>query len=414
MTKRPEKADLDQGQIAGIFSQLDGNSLQDLLEERAKRAALSLGLELLEQEVEALCGARYSRTGTHSRYGSETTSILIGGARYRVSRPRIRGEEGEVYPETLAKLREPDLLDEEIKRRMLRGVSSRNYDEVIEGYSDKIGVSKSSVSRAFTRVTAKDLDSINSGDLSEHSFIALVIDGIEIGGTVVVAALGITDEMEKIPVGLKEGSTENAQVVTDLLSLLMDRGFSYETGRILCILDGGKALRKAVKSVFGTKALIQRCWLHKLRNIKAYLPKGSHPQLVTRMRRLMAVNSLANAKKEYNLLKVWLKSISCEAAASLDEAGVELLTLHALGVTGELRKSLSTTNSIESLFSVVRTKIQGVKNWKSRKTNQKLRWCAAAIVQHKENGMRKIRGMRSKGALIDALNQKLDNFSLAA
>lgn len=416
MEKKTIESEKNQEKIVSIFSQLKSELIQELFEERAKQAAFSLGVELLERDVESLCGARYSRKaeGDCYRFGKEQTSIVIGGARYQLERPRIRGSEGEVYPSTLKKLREQDLLDEEMKRRMLLGVSTRNYEQVIEGYSDKIGVSKSSVSRAFERSSQKDLDEINHSDLSGYSFVALVIDGIDIAGSMLVAAVGISDELEKVPLGLIEGDSENAQVVTDLLSSITERGFTLCCEKLLCLLDGSKALKKAVRAVFGNTALIQRCWLHKLRNIQAYIPKRYHKELHLKLSRIMGLKSFSEAQDELKALRNWLSSISDSAVASLDEAGEDLLTLHQLGITGELRKSLSSTNIIESLFSVVRRKCLNVKNWKSKKSNQKMRWIAASILDHKKNKMRKLRGVRQRMKLIQALGEKLENEKLSA
>ena len=405
-----------QEKIVGIFASLNPEQIQELFERRAERAVLALGVELLEQDVERLCGARYARKAEQGcyRFGTEGTSIVVGGARYGVERPRIRSADGEVYPPMLGKLRSQDLLDDEMKERLLLGVSTRNYERVIEGYSDKIGVSKSSVSRAFRRASQEDLDAINHGDLSKYSFIGLLIDGIEFAGRVVVAAVAISAELEKVPVGLIEGDTENATVVKDLLASLIERGFQLHCAKLLCILDGSKALRKAVLATFGSSALIQRCWLHKYRNIKAYLPKAQHKTLWWRMKKLMGLESWKAAQRELASLRKWLLGISYDAATSLDEAGEELLTLHRLGIGGELRKSLSTTNIIESLFSVVRRKLANVKNWKSRQSAQTLRWAATAIAQHKKDGMRRLRGLNQGAKLIQALGQKLDEQKMSA
>lgn len=413
--KKTKKQGNNQEKVVGIFSGLDPESLQVLFEERAKQAAFSLGVELLERDVESLCGARYSRKGEGDcyRFGSEQTSIVIGGARYRLERPRIRGAAGEVYPSTLRKLREQDVLDEQMKQRMLRGVSTRNYEEVIEGYSDKVGVSKSSVSRAFERASQKDLDAINDASLSEYRFVALVIDGIEVAGTTLIAAVGVTDELEKVPLGLREGDTENAEVVSDLLANIMERDFALRCKKLLCLLDGSKALKKAVRSTFGNRALIQRCWLHKLRNIQGYIPKRYHREVHLKLSRIMGLKSLSDAQDELKSLRSFLAGISDSAVTSLDEAGQELLTLHDLGVTGELRKSLYSTNLIESLFSVVRTKCANVKNWKSKTKTQKTRWIAASILEHKKK-MRKLRGVTQKHTLIDALDRGLDQLSATA
>jgi len=416
MKKNALKGRENQEKVVGIFSGLNPESIQELLEERAARAALSLGVELLEADVESLCGARYSRKGEggNHRFGQERTSIIIGGARYGINRPRVRGAEGEVYPPTLSKLREQDLLDEEMKQRLLLGVSTRNYEQVIEGYSDKLGVSKSSVSRAFGRASQKDLEEINHGDLGGYSFLGLMIDGLELGGRSVIAAVGITSELEKVALGLVEGSTENSDVVIDLLSSLEERRFCLHCERLLCVLDGSKALKKAVVSVFGETALIQRCWLHKLRNIQGYIPKANHKTLLWRMKKLMGLSSYTDAKREYASLRKWLEGISYDAARSLEEAGEELLTLHALGVTGELRKSLSSTNIIESLFSVVRAKLANVKNWKRRKSAQTLRWVASAIRMHQKHKMRKLRGKNQRDVLINALGRRVEQQNISA
>lgn len=165
-----------------------------------------------------MCGPRYARKGAQDchRGGSEQSSVVLEGARYALRRPRVRKENGEVALPTLAKLQAQDVLDEQMRQRLVLGVSTRNYEQVINGYTQKLGVARSSVSRAFVRASQKDLDSINDGPRGEYSFVAVMIDGLEIGGRTVVAALGVTADMTKIPLGLREGSTENSEVVQDL------------------------------------------------------------------------------------------------------------------------------------------------------------------------------------------------------
>ncbi|NBW41629.1 hypothetical protein EBR25_11610 [bacterium] len=187
-----------------------------------------------------------------------------------------------------------------------------------------------------------------------------------------------------MPVGLIDGSSENSKVVTDLLQNLLERGFSLHCERLLCVLDGSKALSKAVRDVFGSAVLIQRCWLHKLRNLEGYLPQEKHQELHLRMNRMMNLDRYSDAQGELKKLKSWLMQTSEQAANSLDEAGDELLTLHKLGVPLDLRKSLDSTNMIESLFSVVRQKLHNVKNWNSRNPNRKMQWIASAILYHKK------------------------------
>ena len=396
-----------QDELLGVMRGLEPGAIQTVLLERAKHAALAMAVALLEQDAEALCGGRYERksAGLGYRGGHEQTSVVVDGAKYGLQRPRVRKNNREVELPTLGKLQSQDLLDAQMRQRLMLGVSTRNYDQVINQYSDKLGVSRSCVSRAFVRASQKDLDSINEGKLDGHSFVALMLDSLEVGGRTVVAALGLTAEMEKIPVGLREGDTENSEVIKDLLASLQERGFTFHGERLLAVIDGAKALKKALRNVFGERVLLQRCWLHKERNLRAYLPERVHGTLHWRLKKLMTLNTLSDARKELAALREWSAGFSADAAASLDEVGEELLTLHKLGIMGELRKSLASTNLIESLFAVVREKIHRVKNWKGRRSNQILRWVASAIVTHRHK-MRRVRGMAQAKILIAALGQQ--------
>ena len=387
--------------VSQIQDELSSIDLQELLLERAKNALLRTAVELMEQDMERLCGVRFGRkseTGLCHRGGSEQTSLMLDGAMHALRRPRARKDGGEVELPSLAKMRDRDLLDRQMQARLVRGVSTRNYEKVVSGFADKTGISKSSVSRAFKRSSKKDLEEINSSDLSLYRFVAILIDGTNIGGRMVIVAVGITDESQKIPLGLKEGDTENAAVVKDLLSSLTARGFIFKTSRILAMLDGGKALRAAVKALWGDAVLIQRCWLHKARNIEGYLPKTNHAQLWRRMKKMMGLSSKAAAEAEFKSIAKWLRLLSHDAEKSLLEAGEELLTVHDLGITGEFRNALSTTNAVESLIGVSKTKLRNVKNWGYHpKTgdgvprDKALRWVATAIQTHRPK-LRRLRG----------------------
>ncbi len=405
MNSRKSTSPTGQPVFPAIAAMLSPEQLQEMLVERSRTAALALGVELLEAEVMHLCGPMYARKagdGLCHRGGSEETTILLDGGKVRVRRPRVRGALGEVALPLLSKLRDQDLLDDEIRDRMLRGVSTRNYEPVVSAYSKKLGVSKSSVSRAFVRSSRKALDEINHADLSEHAFVAIMVDGVEYAGRSVIVALGITSTLQKIPLGVREGDTENADVVRDLLAGIVERGFRLHCERLLAVLDGAKALRRAVLDVFGERAVIQRCWLHKLRNLKAYVPRQHHAQLHWRMKKLMGLVRHDEAIRELESFAHWLSQISQDGEASLREAGRELLTVHALGLPRGLRQSLSTTNPIESLIGSVRERTGRVKNWKSRKTTQILRWVASSLRHHQPN-MRRLRGHRDGGVLIAAL-----------
>jgi putative transposase len=400
--------------VSQLSRELSSIDIQAMLMARAKNAVLSAAVDLMEQDMERLCGVPFARKQNANlchRGGSERTSLMVDGAKHEMRRPRARKNGEEVELPSLEKMRDQDLLDRQMLTRIVKGISTRNYESVINGFAEKTGVSKSSVSRAFKRASKKDLEEINGADLSGYDFIAILIDGTGVGETTQVVAIGITADNQKIPLGLKEGDTENASVVKDLLTSITGRGFRPKASRLLAVLDGGKALRAAVKSLWGDAAVIQRCWIHKLRNIKDYIPETNHGQLWKRMKRMMGINNHALAEKEFESLADWLSTISHDAEKSLREAGAELLTVHELGLTGAFRNSLSSTNIIESLIGVAKTKMRNVKNWnyhpkmKSKIPRDKaLRWTAMAIQSHRGK-MRRLRGGKEQmNVLINKLN----------
>jgi putative transposase len=399
--------------ISQLQHELSSVDVQKLLLERAKNAVLSTAVELMEQDMERLCGTRFARKGDDycHRGGTEWTSLMVDGAKLPVQRPRARKNGEEIEIPALTKMRDRELLDSQMLDRIVRGVSTRNYEGVINGFAEKTGVAKSSVSRAFKRASKKDLEAINNADLSEYRFVALLVDGTGVGETTQVVAVGITDDSQKIPLGIREGTTENANVVKDLLTSIISRNFTLAGQRLLAVLDGGKALRAAVKAIWGGAVLIQRCWIHKLRNIKDYIPEVNHGQLWQRMKKMMGLNSHQAALAELKSLRDWLSTIGHDAVTSLDEAGEELLTVHELGLTGMFRSSLSSTNIIESLIGVAKTKMKNVRNWNYHpKTNSKVardkaqRWVAMAIQAHRSK-MRKLKGGKEQmQMLLNKLN----------
>ena len=407
-------------QLNEVLSSVD---IQAMLMTRAKNALLATAIELMEQDMERLCGKPFARKQDGDlclRGGSEMTSLLVDGAKHAVRRPRVRKDGEEIELPSLEKMRDRELLDAQMVTRIVKGVSTRNYADVINGFSEKTGISKSSVSRAFKRASKKDLDAINGADLSGYGFVAILIDGTGLGETTQIVAVGITDDNEKIPLGLAEGTTENGTVVKDLLTSIIGRGFKLSARRLLAVLDGGKALRHAVKAVWGDACMIQRCWLHKLRNIRDYIPEANHGQLWQRMKKMMALNNHAAAKTEFESIANWLFTISHDAEKSLREAGSELLTVHELGLIGEFRSSLSSTNIIESLIGIAKTKMKNVKNWnyhpkmKSKIPRDKaLRWTAMAIQSHRGK-MRRLRGGKEQmKTFINKLNE-LDSLKQVA
>jgi putative transposase len=399
--------------ISQLQRELSSIDVQALLMERAKNAVLSTAVELMEQDMQRLCGAPFARKreGLCHRGGSDWTSLMVDGAKLPVARPRARKGGQEVDLPSLAKMRDQELLDQQMLGRIVRGVSTRNYEGVINGFAEKTGVAKSSVSRAFKRASKKDLEAINSADLGEYRFVAILIDGTGVGETTQVVAIGVTDGSQKIPLGLREGDTENASVVKDLLTSIIARNFTLATPRLLTVLDGGKALRSAVKAIWGDAVLIQRCWIHKLRNIKDYIPEVNHGQLWKRMKRMMGLNDKRAAEREFELLADWLHTLNPDAVTSLREAGSELLTVHGLGLTGSFRNSLSSTNIIESLIGIAKAKMKNVRNWNYHpKTGSKVprdkaqRWVAMAIQAHRPKMNRIHGGKEQMPILINKLN----------
>jgi transposase-like protein len=392
--------------------------VQRLFAERSKQAMAKLGLELLELEVQELCSERYSRKGDALCYrgGSAPTSFLVDGARLDGKRPRVRNAAGHEVPlATLEKLQDRDLCDEQMRNRMMAGLTSRNYDEVVDTFSKKTGISKSSVSKAFVRVSKRDLDEINHGDLSAYRFVALLLDGTIVEGRTVVVAVGITTDSQKIPVGIVEGDSENAEVVKALLSSMRERKFTFASSRLLALLDGSKALKCALRALWGDAIVIQRCFIHKARNLCEWMPKRAHSEIYSRLKKIMGLTTYSAAKHEFELLAQWLGSVSYDAERSLREVGDDMLTLHRLGVTGELRKSLSTTNIIENLMGRIKDKTNRVKNWKLHPKTKKqtaqdrlLRWVASSI-QRQRKKMKRVRGGKIQmDALVASLNVQLE------
>lgn len=413
--KRKQKPIYNQAKLALLSQAMTPTDVHEMLLSRCRNSALELASELMQQEVSKLCGANHERKNDelHWRGGSEPMNLVLNGAKYKTKRPRVRSGSGEVGLEIVDKLRNQDVLDQQMLNSMIHGVSTRNYDQVINGFADRTGTSKSSVSRAFSRASQKDLDELNSSDLSKYSFIGLMIDGVEFAGSTVVVAMGITHDCRKEPVGLIEGDTENHVIVKALLSNLLERGFKLHCAKLLAVLDGSKALRKAVLKVFGGRVIIARCWIHKLRNLWKYLPEEHHATAKWRMKKLMGLARYEDAKKELVSFKAWLSTISHDATRSLVEAGEDLITVIKLGIPPLLRKTLSSTNAIESLLSIVRDHTDRVKNWKSDKNRTQVKRWIASTIQARRKRLNRLHGYKEVQSLIDALGGVAKQESLA-
>lgn len=357
------------------------SQVREMVEGQIRGALLAMVVNLFNEEVEQLCGPRFSRKddGKFHRGGSDGGSVLAQGQRLQVKKPRVRNEDGEVELQTYATLQGYDMFSKTIMDHMLAGVSTRKYDQLLEEIEGGLGVSKSMASKAFVQSSKQSLDLINSRDLSGYNFCSVMIDGVGFGKRTVIAAMGITDKGKKLIMGIREGDTENWEVCRDLLQSMIERGLKHDKP-ILFVLDGSKALKKAVIKVFGDKAFIQRCVRHKERNILKYLPQVHHMEFRRRWKKLHGCVDFGSAKREYAELVEWLGKINHAALESLEEAEQETMTVIRLQLPKILRRSLSSTNPLESAFARVKPNTNRVKNWKSG-VDQISRWAAACLLE---------------------------------
>jgi putative transposase len=377
--------------------------IREVIEGRLRTAVLDMVYELFDQEVSSLCGPKYSRDSEAVRNGSDPGSVILQGQRVSVRKPRVKRAGKDVKLESYSALREYDMLCERVREHMIRGVSTRDYEPLLEEISESSGLKKSSVSKAFVRASKGALDEFNSRDLSEHQFASLMIDGVGFGDRTVVVAMGIKVTGEKMILGLREGNTENWELCRDLFESLISRGLN-ENQDYLFVIDGSKALRKAINKVFGKDSAVQRCVRHKERNICKYLPKEYHSECRRRWKRLHGSASADIANNEYDELVFWLGRINHAALESLEEACKETMTVIELNIPPLLKKTLLSTNPIESAFSYTDYRVSRVKNWKSG-SDQVSRW-AATVLLNVEPRFQKIRGALHLPKLIERLQER--------
>ena len=365
--------------------------------------------EELMREVEQLAGPRHSRgegLPGHVRWGRQGGSVYLLDQKVPVSVPRVRDRaRGTEVPLPLYRsLQSPRGADEGLLLRVLRGISCRSYQAAAEAIPEALGMSPSTVSRRFIRVSARKLSELLERDLSGHDFVALVLDGKAFGKSEMVTALGITLDGKKVVLGFVETATENETVCTEFLRGLVDRGLSFEKG-LLVALDGAKGIRKAVDRVFAGHALVQRCQWHKRENVVRYLGEAQKQAIRGRLQHAYNRPTLAEAKAALLRVKKELSLQNESAVRSLEEGFEETLTLHRLGLFRELGISLKTTNSIESLHSLMASRTDKVDHWKN--SNQRQRWVATALLDI-EPDLRRIKGFRHLPALRHALQVELN------
>ena len=365
-------------------------------------------IEMLRSQQEALCGPRYKQVADRKahRHGSTAGSLVMGGRRVTLPRPRVRSVAGrEVELPAWTQWSREDPLEQRALQQMILGVSTRGYSDSLEKLPVEVperGKSRSAVSRRFVEGTRRRLVKLQRRDLSKLSLAVLMLDGIHFEDHVVLVALGFENDWKKHVLGLWEGATENSRACKALLENLASRGL--QTNRsMLIVLDGAKALHKACRDVFGDRAFIQRCQEHKKRNVADHLPESMRPGVRRAMNQAYECRDAKRAKWQLEALAARLESEHPVAAASLREGLDETLTVIELNLPERLQLSLRTTNPIDNLIGSVRKVSRRVKRWRGGR--MMLRWCGAAVLDA-EQRFRRIRGYREMPKLIAALRAR--------
>lgn len=361
--------------------------------------------EVFREEAGVLAGpkGRHQAQRTHHHWGTTATELTFGGRRVHVRRPRVRQRTGgEATLPSVAAFRSRDPLTARMMQQLLAGVSTRQYDASLEARPERRtrGSSKSAVSRAVVRRTRQRLQESLARRLDGLALVALFMDGVVVAQQTVIVVLGITRDGSKVPLGLRLGSTENAVVGTELLQDLLARGLTVD-GRVLCVIDGGKGLRKALGDVLGDAAVIQRCQLHKGRNLAALVPKVRQAYVRGALRRAYLATSATGARRQLMALATWLeRNGHGDAAASVREGMEETLTVLKLGLPPRLRRFFATTNCIENLIGTLRHVTRNIKRW--RDGDMRRRWIGLGLLRAAER-FRRIKRHGDLGALVAAL-----------
>ena len=398
---KPADIVVEEPSLQLVLSKYMKRELRDFVFEQGRIALW----QMLEDERTVLCGPAYERgVKGPKRSGSTRGRLVMGGRRITVKRPRVRGDDGDLTLPSWVAFAQDDPLDKRALEQMILGVSTRKYHRSLEEVPKDLsasGTSKSAVSRRFVAATRKQLAEFLLRPLGPLDLAVILIDGIVIDKHVVVLAIGIDHEGDKHVLGFWEGATENTATCQALLENLMKRGLDAHRS-FLFVIDGSKALRKAIDNTFGKRALVQRCQVHKMRNVLAHLPKEMQSSIRQLMREAYKSSSHDVAARRLKQTAAQLEEEYPSAAASLREGLAETLTVMRLGLPPLLRRTLASTNIIENLNSSVRTTTGRVKRWKGGRMI--LRWSAAAVLEA-ESKFRRIRGHKDMKTLVSFLSQ---------
>jgi putative transposase len=391
-----------------LHFQYNREELMELMASRLDRLAVDMGrvlaMGILEDEVSQLCGEpnQHLPDRTMTRYGYDPGWIAMAGQKLTVDRPRVRSTrgKGEIRLSRYARMQARERMPQAVLKRMVHGVSCRNYEGVVDCAQKGFGLKKSSVGRALKRALADEVRKLSNRRWDGVRLVAIYIDATPYAGESMVAAMGITVRGDKHILGLRQGATENAEVCKDLLEDLCERGVAPDV-MTLFILDGSKALRAAVDRVWGKYAVIQRCQQHKRRNIRQYLNETYWSELDRRLAEAYQETDYDPALVQLRQTLKWLNGINPDAARSLEDGLVETLTVVRLKVPAILRKTLASTNPMESVFGTVEQTTGRVTNWQQGAMRR--RWCAGGLL-HAEQHFNRVKGYRHLPQLVTTLD----------
>jgi len=373
------------------------------------QALIPLGLkqvgEVLQEEVERMAGEKGKHGKENVRWGKQAGSIYLRDQKLPIDVPRVRNKAAnrEAVLETYRKLQEPQRGNEQIFLQLLNGISTRRYEESAAMAPEVFGLSASSMSRKFRRLSAGYLKQLMERRLDEYDFVALYIDGKAYAAEGLVIAMGVTVEGEKVILGMEQMNAENSKSVGQFIGKLIDRGMRYEEG-LLAVVDGSRGIIKALKEKLSGYVLIQRCKQHKKENVVSYLPKGQQNLWRSRMERAYGMESYGLAARELVKMHRELAGTNPSAAASLREGMLETLTLHRMGLQNKLY-SLGSTNGIESVMSHLGQYTDKVDRWRNGRQIQE--WAAAGLLRI-EPRLRRLMGHRYLPELRACLQQRLN------
>jgi putative transposase len=370
--------------------------------ELVRQAGLQLMDLLMQEEVRELVGERSQRQADRkaNRWGSERGYCVVMGQKVPIDRPRVRTtEEKEVRLGSYEMFHRGEPLTETVWEKLMLGLSTRKYGQAVRQFTEAYGLEKSAVSEHFIEASRAKLKDMMERRLDKTRLCALLIDATPFEGQQMVAALGIAQDGQKMILGVRQGATENATVVGELLGDMVNRGLDF-TEPLLYVLDGGKALTAAVKKYAGESAAIQRCQVHKRRNVLDHLTDEQKPAVAKKLNAAYALEDYSAAKQVLNTLHRELMDLNPSAARSLGEGMEETLTVHRLHVPMQLRKTLACTNVIESAFSIVEKVCRNVKRWHGG--DQRERWVGSGLLVAQKQ-FRRVTGYKQIAALIREL-----------